>query len=98
MDFLQSYVTDRPASIDPGSIISPTALPGPSTSSDAVDARPIVSLTPEQVQPFPKAEARKRTGKKRGKQPGRTKITTDTPEKNEIKKQKQKKMLEKRGK
>lgn len=42
LDFLQSYVTDRPASIDPGSNISPTALPGPSTSSDAVDARPIV--------------------------------------------------------
>jgi hypothetical protein len=45
-------------------------------------------LTPEEVQPYPKAEQRKK--KRKSRQPGRTMIATDTPEKNAIKEQKSK--------
>lgn len=106
-DFLQSYVTERPAPVDPNPEMTPTGpshyfeegVPGPSMSfTDCSSVTPAKSLTvvdsyksipvitPGEIQPFPKAGARKNTGKKRGKQPGRTKIATDTPEKNELKK------------
>ncbi|KAK9696106.1 hypothetical protein QE152_g32125 [Popillia japonica] len=43
-------------------------------------------VSPEQIRPFPKADARK-TSKRGGRKPGRCRILTDTPEKNEIEKQ-----------
>ena len=48
-------------------------------------------MSPEQVQPFPKAVQRKTV--RRGRQPGRSKIATDTPEKEEIRQEKKKKKL-----
>jgi transposase-like protein len=49
-------------------------------------------VTPEMIRPFPKAASRKKTS--RGRQPGKTRILTDTPEKKEI--EEQKKMKNKR--
>lgn len=64
----------------------------PSTSSSAVSSvaekqsvtpdkciKPCI-ITPEQIKPYPKAGARKRTSNQ-GRKPGRTRILTDTPEK-----------------
>lgn len=44
-------------------------------------------VTPEELQPFPKAGDRKK-GSGKGRKPGRTKIATDTPEKEKIRKEK----------
>ncbi|GFR33829.1 casein kinase I isoform alpha [Trichonephila clavata] len=53
---------------------------GPSTSNS------ISCVTPEQIQPFPKAKSRSKTNRS-GRKQGRCRILTDTPEKEEIKKQ-----------
>lgn len=50
-------------------------------------------ITPEMIRPFPKAAARKKTTRRR--QPGKTRILTDTPEKKMI--EEQKKNKNKRG-
>lgn len=83
-EFLSSYVTNRPDTVHTKEAIqdttdkivlnTPEALPKPSTS---------VTVTPQELQPFPKAGARKE-GSQRGKKPGKTRILTDTPEKNRI--------------
>lgn len=52
--------------------------------------RQLKPLTPEQVQPFPKAGPRKTYN--RGRKPGRTRIATDTPEKEQIKEDKMRKI------
>lgn len=54
----------------------------PSTSAQQTNR----VFTPEMVRPFPKAAARKKTA--RGRQPGKTRILTDTPEKKLIEEQK----------
>lgn len=83
-DFLQSYVTDRPENIIVEQLISSI----PSTSSHVIEPQQdpstshnmsITSL--EDNFPFPKADKRKHTTvRKRGK----SRILTDTPEKNEV--------------
>lgn len=92
-DYLCSYVTDRPLDT---SVPDSSAVPGPSTSSAPESfATPNnkekikTFVTPEEVQPYPKAEDRKK--RKQGRKPGKTMIATDTPEKNAIKEQKSKK-------
>ncbi|XP_039291122.1 uncharacterized protein LOC120352872 [Nilaparvata lugens] len=56
-------------------ISSEEKLTKPSTSAQ----EKIKIVTPEMVRPFPKAATRKKTT--RGRQPGKTRILTDTPEK-----------------
>ena len=88
-EYLSSYVTDRP---DPTLAVSINANTqdttlddsrgepsSPTHVSNSISSPPAV--TPEQVRPFPKAEARKTTGRSRK---GTTRILTDTPEKNAI--------------
>lgn len=82
-------------------------VPGPSSATSADIAstpdhvnvlRPKDFISPENIQPYPKAEARKQLGKKRGKSCGRTKIATDTPEKEELRMKKEKKESKKQTK
>lgn len=86
-EFLSSYVTDRPQEDIDGAVADDSidnssgqgqVVAGPSTSRD--DQQDVVS--PQVLRPFPKAGARKNTGKTRRK--GSTKILTDTPVKEEI--------------
>lgn len=51
-------------------------------------------ISPEEIAPFPKAAPRKTT--KGGRKPGKTRILTDTPEREEILLEKKKKMLKKK--
>lgn len=53
-------------------------------------------ITPEEIQPYPKANKRK--SNKRGRKQGRTLIPTDTPEKERIRQEKEKKRMEKERK
>jgi hypothetical protein len=53
-----------------------------------------IKLTPEMIRPFPKAKPRKVTNK--GRKPGKTRILTETPEKEELERQENKKMLKTR--
>ncbi|CAH1954840.1 unnamed protein product [Acanthoscelides obtectus] len=90
-EFLASYVTDRPLIEKSNS--SSDALPSasvdglPSTSSDTFLVSCTSSeqdqsvITPETLRPFPKAPMRKRTG---GRPKGKSRILTDTPEKEEL--------------
>lgn len=72
-DFLSSSVTDRP---------EPIADPSIPSSSTAESAAPTNFVSPEQIRPFPKAGSRQvRRG---GPKPGRCRVLTDTPEKEEI--------------
>lgn len=88
MPLLSSYVTDRlpvPEELtneDPGTSLGTTGI---STDSNSAFVTNVLNQhkSPEQIRPFPKAAARKVT-KKGGKKPGRCRIVTDTPEKNEI--------------
>lgn len=99
--------------LDPGPSTSSTVLscPPPSCTSSvpelppapvfATSNTPIHTnsqkpfISPEEVQPYPKAEQRKK--KRQGRQPGRTMVATDTPEKNAIKEQKSKKDKTQKG-
>lgn len=56
-----------------GSNETPTVAPPPAVVPHVI--------TPEHIRPFKKAAARKKTG---GRKPARTRILTDTPEKNEL--------------
>jgi hypothetical protein len=53
-----------------------------------------IKRTPEMIRPFPKAKPRKVTNK--GRKPGKTRILTETPEKEELERQENKKMLKTR--
>jgi len=61
-----------------GAPVSSTILPTAHASTST-----IVSFSPSDLRPFPKAGARKKTGKEHKRQ-GRTRILTDTPEKKEL--------------
>lgn len=87
-EFLTSYVTDRPL---PEPDIEGNHQPGPSDQSHTTPKTPTlakktnesrISLTPEEIAPFPKAKPRKTVGctRKRGK----TLILTSTPVKERI--------------
>ena len=70
------------------------------TVLQAVDAQislPSTShvISPEHIRPFPKACPRK--GVRRGRQPGRTRVLTDTPEKDAIIQEKQQKTCKRKG-
>ncbi|KAJ4435413.1 hypothetical protein ANN_18028 [Periplaneta americana] len=97
-------VTARPESVEENSRPHITSAdldePTPGTSFDAGNKRSgsdtpqskheVVNIvTPEEVQPYPKATPRKKSN--RGRRVGRTVIVTDTPEKLALKKQKEKK-------
>lgn len=80
-DFEAAFLTDRPNPEnlpDAHSTVPPTpaAPPTPSTSTE------ILPITPESVRPFPRALLRKRQC---GRQPVKSRILTETPEKNKLK-------------
>lgn len=94
IDFLSSAVTDRPnpeinlpsqniEAIDRSQEATATSeidLPGPSSCNSTVISSNIRS--PEVIRPFPLAAPRKKVNG--GRKPGRTRILTSTPEKEEI--------------
>lgn len=69
-------------------INDPPSLTCPQKTPEKTE--PTKIITPEQLKPYPKAGPRK-TESNRGKKPGRTRILTDTPEKEEIEKAEMKK-------
>ena len=99
-DFLPAYVTDRPAAtcMENQTTGQVTDTQQPSTSSASLEEISTPTnekcftdfVSPEVLRPFPKAPAKK--GKNRGRKKGRCMVATDTPEKNEIEEQYQKKM------
>ena len=86
-DFLTSAVTDRPVpdaldSVETGNNLAET----PITSGSEHSSTPFsVTVTPEQVRPYPKANPRVLSGE--GRKKGSTKILTDTPVKRQIEEQ-----------
>lgn len=104
-DFLGSYVTDRPAPESSNLVSNDTEAPSTSKTinADSNQTRnentpphtpnPIHTdtddfISPEVIQPYPKAVARKVSN--RGRKTGRTSIITDTPEREEIRRGKEK--------
>lgn len=103
-EFLSSYVTDRPCpetpigcgnltSADNQLISADDQTQAPSTSQVAASS---TFISPEHIRPFPKAAPRKQTIT-RGKKKGRTRILTDTPEKEEVMASCSKKFVKKRN-
>ena len=70
------------------------SLPSTSRAGGSVSSTSI-AISPEHVRPFPKACPRK--GIRRGRKPGRTRVLTDTPEKNAIIQEQQKKSCKRKG-
>lgn len=68
-------------------LLTPNKIPTSETKSTNV-------ITPEQVQPYPKAKPR--TAGKRGRKTGKTRIVTDTPEKEQLRNDKNKKTQKKK--
>ena len=66
-----------------------TSRAGGSVSSTSI------AISPEHVRPFPKACPRK--GIRRGRKPGRSRVLTDSPEKNAIIQEQQKKSCKRKG-
>lgn len=98
-DFLVSYVTDRidptirPASsssteLQQSSPIENSKQPSTTLPNNKDPLPNITFISPEQIQPYPKAAPRKTN--KRGRKLGATRIVTDTPEKEEIRRNKEK--------
>lgn len=83
-EFLTSYVTDRPLIENPNSnaaISSPPIVSfTPAFASTSSDQNQSL-VTPEILRPFPKAPERKKSG---GRPKGKSRILTDTPEKEEL--------------
>lgn len=105
-EFMPSLVTDRPeiqnqkdvnqGILEPApnneSLVLPTQMEeAPSTSN----VQTISVITPEAIKPFPKAGVRKSAG--RSRQKGKSRILTDTPEKEELRKAKLAELLKKRA-
>lgn len=99
-EFLPSSVTDRP---NPEIPETDEDVPQPSTSQVVTEARqghdtsPGPSsrpMSPEDVRPFTTAGPRKSSAK--GRKRGRTRILTDTPEKEELRRDEQRRELAKR--
>lgn len=78
-DFLMSAVTDRPNPCGSTNSQSDTASP---SSLNAVPSTSATDMSPEFVRPYPKAGPRKTD--MRGRKRGKTRILTDTPEKDEL--------------
>lgn len=82
-EFLSSYVSDRPFNAE---LLMEA---GPSTSIIEIEPTPAVTtnnssmVSPIDIRPFPKAGPRKQSGRGRRKL-GKSRILTDTPEKEEI--------------
>ena len=77
-EFKSSFVTDRPnPKQEQNDVPADTSIASPVHPSSSA-----VTVTPEQLKPFPKATPRKSTTKQVRK--GRTRILTDTPVKDEI--------------
>lgn len=100
-EFLTSYVTDRPYDASNGGQNVNNIDNRPSCSTDLpfnhnsdeprasvsfVQEKSYAAVSPEMVRPYPKALPRKSRG---GRQKGRTRILTDTPEKEDVEKKKQ---------
>lgn len=81
-------MVDLPALTNQVNDSRPIVQPSPCNSDQQI-ASTSKGLTPELIRPFPKAAERKKT--RRGRQPGKTRILTDTPEKREVEEQKKKK-------
>jgi hypothetical protein len=83
-DFLCSFVTDRPLS---NSSDNETVAMNALTTEKINDLSASIceAVSPEVVRPYPKAGPRKNTRKPR--KSGKTRILTDTPEKNQIEKE-----------
>lgn len=97
-EFLSSYVTDRPNINSENGSQQPSCSHVPTTAENLnqPDTTQLL-VSPEQVRPFLKAKPRNST-KKCGRKPGRCRIVTDTPEKNEIEMAAQLKKSNKRSK
>lgn len=85
-DFLSSYVSDRPqqtegANTANSSFNKSAELDSPTASTSAIQ-KELDVISPSFIRPFPKAPPR--TSSNRGRKPGRTRILTDTPEKEEL--------------
>lgn len=84
-EFLSSYVTDRTQEIE-----EPSAVPGPSTRKEVAvtvstpsTTKPSANIvTPEEVRPHVKAQARK--GNRKGRKKSKSTVLTDTPNKEEL--------------
>ena len=77
------------ATVDVLNSLPSTLRAGGSVSSTSI------AISPEHVRPFPKACPRK--GIRRGRKPGRTRVLTDTPEKNAIIQKQQHKSCKRKG-
>ncbi|WP_341658275.1 helix-turn-helix domain-containing protein [Blattabacterium cuenoti] len=82
-EFLSSYVTDRPYEEAAVSVQSTSSVTNAGVSTNPIASS---SKSPEIIRPFPKAQPRKAPS--RGRQRGKTRILTDTPEKEDIQKMK----------
>lgn len=82
-EFLAAFVTDRPMLPDDGIPMEPTIdKPGTSNQGQINTVEQISGfISPEMLRPYPKSAPRKNLG---GRKKGKTRILTDTPEKNEI--------------
>lgn len=95
IDFLPASVTDRPDPQQMGSSIQSLSIPTTSAGTSSSHITPSKSLesrmstsklvTPEEVQPYPTASPRKQ----RKRRIGTTRILTDTPEKEELRRKKE---------
>lgn len=99
-DYLPNYVTDFP-NPDVTKTLSNYEKSRPTTSSSDRDETGSsqnekdgqsncvgLIVSPEQIQPFPKAAYKKKVGIKKGRKPGSSKVATDTPEKDQIREKK----------
>lgn len=85
-DFLSSYVSDRPQQTEDAnsansSFNKSTDLDYPTPSTSTIQNETDI-ISPSFIRQFPKAPPR--TTSSRGRKPGRTRILTDTPEKDEL--------------
>lgn len=90
-EFLGAFVTDRYFDQNNDANTSQNAAPNAVSTADPGTSTECGFVSPEVIRPFPKAGARKTNG--RGRQKGRTRILTWTPEKQQIEE-----MLTKRNK
>lgn len=82
-DFMPASYSDRPLTEKSPTRIDQVAISQPTASgSEVIDGTSPTLISPAIIRPHPKAEPRKET--RRGRQKGRSRILTDTPEKQEI--------------
>lgn len=82
-DFMPASYSDRPLTEKSPTRIDQVAISQPTASgSEVIDGTSPTLISPAIIRPHPKAEPRKET--RRGRQKGRSRVLTDTPEKQEI--------------